>query len=297
MPAPTLLLSLLLSFLVLAAPSRAQPAVIHLPFDLVGGLVVLRNLQLNDQKGDFVLDTGCQYGLLLDQAAFSGHLHPAPTRGLSATGVVAQQQVHVRSFQFGDARYANLTVIATSLAPIRRAVPRLLGLLGYGVLREYEVVLDYAHRQLTCYPLNHLGPRPFTRRDSVAFTLEKGLPVVAGTIGGATVRLLLDTGAMANNLDATFSQHLPATMRPRVLGSEVMIGAAGQQAAQRARLPFLRVGENDWHGLPVILATMARPSSGRALPYQGVLGFPFLSQDVLVSFHYGRHKFYALTPH
>ncbi|MDO7885985.1 retropepsin-like aspartic protease [Hymenobacter cheonanensis] len=295
MPAPTLLLSLL-SFLVLAAPSRAQPAVIRLPFDLVGGLVVLRNLPLNDQKGDFVLDTGCQYGLLLDQAAFSTHLQPAPTRGLSATGVVAQQQVRVRSFQLGSARYANLTAIATSLAPIRRAVPHLLGLVGYGVLREYEVVLDYAHRQLTCYPLSRPGPRPFTRRDSVAFTLEKGLPVVAGTIGQVPVWLLLDTGAMANNLDAAFSQRLPAPARPRVLGSEVMIGAAGRQAAQRALLPFLTVGGNDWHDLPVVLATLARPSSGRALPYQGVLGFSFLSQDVVVSFHYGRRQFYSLQP-
>ena len=152
----------------LAAPSYAQSAgpvtVVRLPFDLVGGLIVLRNLPLNDRRGDFVLDTGCQYGLLLDQAAFRGHLQPAPTRGLSATGVVAQQQVPVRRFQLGGVRYANLTAIATSLVPIRRVVgPRLLGLVGYGLLRDYEVVLDYAHRQLTCYPLNRPGPRLFTR--------------------------------------------------------------------------------------------------------------------------------------
>lgn len=294
MPAPTLLLSLLLSFLLLPAHSRAQSAVIRLPFDLVGGLVVLRDLPLNDQKGDFVLDTGCQYGLLVDQAAFSGQLQPAPTRGLSATGVVTQQQVHVSRFQLGGARYTNLTATATSLAPIRRAVPHLLGLVGYGLLREYEVVVDYAHRQLTCYPLNGPQLRPFTRRDSVGFALEKGLPVVAGTIGKASVRLLLDTGAMSNNFDVAFTQRLPAATRPRVVGSEVVIGAAGQQAAQRARLPKLTVGGNDWHNLPVVLTPLARPSSGRALPYQGVLGFPFLSQDVVISFHYGQQKFYTL---
>jgi hypothetical protein len=292
---------LLASLLLLAVPSHAQPtrpvAVVSLPFDLVGGLVVLRNLPLNDQKGDFILDTGCQYGLLVDQAAFSGQLQPASTRGLSATGVVAQQQLPVRSFQFGSAHYANLTAIATSLAPIRRAVgPHLLGLLGYGILRDYEVVIDYAYRRLMCYPLGQAVQRPFTRRDSVAFTLEKGLPVVTGTIGKIPVRLLLDTGAMGNNLDATFSQRLPAATRPRVLGTEVVIGAAGRQAAQRARLPILRVGESDWHDLPIVLATLARPSSGRALPYQGVLGFSFLSQDVIVSFHYGRRQFYTLQP-
>jgi hypothetical protein len=274
-------------------PQAARPvAVISLPFDLVGGLIVLRNLPLNDKKGDFVLDTGCSYDLVVKQAEL-----PALTRGLSSTGSVAQQQVQVRSFQFGSAHYANLSAIATSLAPLRRAVgPHLLGLVGYELLRDYEVVIDYAHRRLTCYPLNQVLPRPFVRRDSVAFAVVKGFPVTTATIGQITVRLLLDTGATANNFDAAFSRRLPPAMRPKMLGAEAMLGVAGQQAAQRARLPLLHVGKDDWHDLPVVLMAMARPSSGRPLPYQGILGFTFLCQDVLVSFHYGRHQFYALTP-
>lgn len=101
---------------------------------------------------------------------------------------------------------------------------------------------------------------------------------------------------MGNSLDATFSQHLPTATRPRVLEREVVISAVGKQAAQRARLPLLQLGGSTWHELPVVLTTLARYSSGQALPYQGVLGFPFLSQDVLGSFHYGRHTFYALQP-
>jgi hypothetical protein len=293
-----LLLTFLLSLPAPGYPQAAHPvAVISLPFDLVGGLIVLRNLPLNDKQGDFVLDTGCAYGLVVEQAAFSGQLRPAPTRGLSSTGSVAQQQVSVRSFQLGAAHYTGLTAVSTSLTSIRQAIgPRLLGLVGYELLRDYEVVIDYAHRRLTCYPLGRPVRRPFTWRDSVAFTLAKGLPVATGRIGRASVRLLLDTGAMGNNLDATFSQSLPAAARPQVLGREVLIGTAGQQAAQRARLPVLQVGHTEWADLPVLLTTLARPSSGRALPYDGVLGFPFLQQDVLVSFHYGRRQFYTLTP-
>ncbi|RZJ94894.1 MAG: hypothetical protein EOO60_02005 [Hymenobacter sp.] len=259
---PRFFLSLLFSLLVPSYVQSAGPvAASSLPFDLVGGLIVLRNLPLNEKRGDFVLDTGCQYGLLVDQAAFGGQLQPAPTRGLSATGVVAQQQLRVRSFQLGSTRYANLTAIATSLEPIRRAVgPHFLGLVGYGLLRDYEVVIDYARRQLSCYPLGHTLPRSFTRRDSVAFTLEKGLPVAAAAVGQVPVRLLLDTGAMSNNLDVAFSQRLPAATRPKVLGREVVIGAAGQQAAQRATLPTLKLGANEWRALPIVLTTLARLS-------------------------------------
>jgi hypothetical protein len=144
----TLRLLLTLTFLLaLPAQGYAQPArpvaVISLPFDLVGGLIVLRNLPLNDKQGDFVLDTGCAYGLVVEQAAFNGQLRPAPTRGLSSTGSVAQQQVSVRSFQLGSAHYSGLTAVATSLASIRQAIgPRLLGLVGYELLRDYEVVIE-----------------------------------------------------------------------------------------------------------------------------------------------------------
>lgn len=92
---------------------------------------MLRNLSRNDQQGDFILDTGCQYSLLVDQVAFRGQLQPAPTRGLSATGVVAQLLLQVRSFRLGSAHYTNLTALAISLAPIRRTVgPHLLGLMA-----------------------------------------------------------------------------------------------------------------------------------------------------------------------
>jgi hypothetical protein len=65
---------------------------------------------------------------------------------------------------------------------------------------------------------------------------------------------------------------------------------------QRAILHELKLPPTAWLDLPVVLAKLAQPTSGPALPYQGVLGFAFLSQHVVVSFHYGRRQFYTLTP-
>ncbi|GAB3637263.1 hypothetical protein GCM10027422_28530 [Hymenobacter arcticus] len=269
----------------------------HLPFDLVGGLVVVRNLTINGQQGDFVLDTGCAYGLVVEQAAFAGHLHPSPTRGLGATGSVAQQQLAVTGFQFGAAHYTGFTAVAISLAAIRPTVgPKLLGLLGYELLRAYEVVVDYPHKRLSCYPLHPARRIPFERRDSLAFTMVLGKPIAKGYIGKTPVQLLLDTGAMSNNLDTKFSQALAPAVRPRVLGPDRVIGSSSQQAAQRAILSELQLPPTAWQGLPMVLAPFAQPSNGRVLPYQGILGFPFLSQDGIVSFHYGRRQFYSLAP-
>lgn len=301
----SLTLLLLLPGLLPTRPSAAQTAhpvaFVSLPFDLVGGLVVLRNLELNGQHGDFILDTGCAYGLLVEQAAFSGQLHATAASGLGANGAMQVQQLASASFQFGATHYTGLRAMATSLAALRPLVgPRLLGLVGTELLRDYEVVIDYEHRRLSCYPLRAgKGARrpPFLRADSLRFTMAQGKPITRGYVGRTPVLLLLDTGAMANTLDLAFTQRLAPAQRPRLLGTtEPYVGLGGQQQAQRAILHELILPPTAWYELPVVLAKLALPLSGRALPYQGILGFAFLSQNIIVSFHYGRRQFYTLTP-
>jgi hypothetical protein len=74
----------------------------------------------------------------------------------------------------------------------------LLGIIGAGILRDYEVVIDYPHLRVTCYLLQAatLVPRPFVRQDSLAFTLMQERPITTGYIGQVLMRLLLDTGSV-----------------------------------------------------------------------------------------------------
>jgi hypothetical protein len=299
-------LLLLLPALLLAGPTFAlsiKPvAFVSLPFDLVNGLVVLRNLELNGQHGDFILDTGSNYGLVVERSSFPGQLRGAGVRGVGASGTIDAQQLAVTSFQFGATHYSGLRAMATSLADARRFVgPRLLGFIGTEILQEYEVVLDYPHRRVSCYPL-HAGKTsarpPFVRTDSLRFTLPQGKPVVQGYLGKTPVQWVLDTGATLNSLDIAFVQQLAPAQRPRLLGSTQSfagVGGGAQQAA-RAIIHELRLPPTAWYELPVVLTNLARPANGQALPYQGILGYVFLSQNAVISFHYGRRQFYALTP-
>ena len=297
-----LLLSLILS-LGLVLPVTAQPAapavpLLSLPFDLVGGVIVLRNLAFSGHRDDFILDTGCTYALVIEQAAFPSQVRPSKLAALSVAGTTTQYELPVTQFDFGQIRPPRLAQ-ATSLAALRPLVgPQLLGLIGTGLLHRFEVVIDYRHRRLSCY---ELGPpaspaRPFTRRDSVAFTLTKGWPITRARIGPRSVPLLLDTGARENALDTDLAQALPPGARPTGNQPEAIVGPAGRVMVHRAVLPVLHVGPTEWRGVPVLLAAPVRYQSGRALPYQGVLGGTFLSQEPLVSFHYGRQLFYFLTP-
>jgi hypothetical protein len=287
---------------VVPLPHRQDTtASFELPFKLVGGLVVLQQLTLNGQQGDFILDTGNALTLLVERTAFAGQLRASaqhPT-GLGNTGTVALQELPVTSFQLGSARYTGFTAHALSLATIQAYVGgHLLGVIGYGLLREYEVVIDYPHQRVSFYSLRARTqpPRPFVRQDSLAFTLVRGVPIAAGYLGTVPVALLLDTGAATNQLDEVLYQRLPPGVRPVLVGTERNTGADGhQQLTRRGTIPSLVLGADTWQGLPVQVAPLPHPTYGRALAYQGVLGYPFLSQGGRVSFHYGRRQFYHLT--
>lgn len=84
------------------------------------------------------------------------------------------------------------------------------------------------------------------RRDSLAVTLVLGKPIAQGHIGKIPVQLLLDTGAMSNNLNTKFIQALASAVRPRVLSPDRVIGPSSQQAAQRAILPELQLLPTAW---------------------------------------------------
>jgi len=273
-----------------------------LPFKLVGGLIVLQQLTLNGQRGDFILDTGNTSALLVERAAFAGQLRTSdrhPT-GHGATGTVALDELSVASFQLGAARYTGFAAHALSLAAVKAYVGgQLLGVIGYGLLREYEVVIDYPHQRVRFYSLRastRVTARPFVRRDSLAFSLVRGFPIATGYLGKVPVPLLLDTGAATNQLDAALCQALAPSTRPVLNGTERNTGADGRhQLTQRGTLPRLLLGPTTWRDLPVQVVPLVQPT-GRALAYRGLLGYPFLSQDKLVSFHYSRRQFYSLTP-
>jgi len=308
---------LLLSSLLAFAPRSAAQAVppsptprrlettssFSLPFKLIGGLVVLSQLTVNGQRGDFILDTGSAEGLVVDSHAFAGQLRAGPhNAGYGGTGTVRLQYVTVTGFALGPARYTGLLAPAFSLAHLRAYLgpqAHLLGFIGYGLLRDYEVVLDYPHRRVTCYSLRTPIPvrRPWVRADSLAFTLTQGRPLATGYIDQVPVRLLLDTGAVTNDLDAAFCQQLPAAAQPVLTGTDPITGSDGhRQVARVGQLPRLVLGTTLWQQTPVKVFAYAPRPDGRPVAYQGILGHPFLLQLQVVSFHYGRQQLYSLVP-
>jgi hypothetical protein len=125
----------------------------------------------------------------------------------------------------------------------------------------------------------------------------QGRPITTGYIGQVPVRLLLDTGSVRDNLDTEFCQTLALADRPVLQGTDYTTGASGQrQRTQLGILPSLVLGEVTWQQMPVEMLHFARPTSGRALDFQGTLGHLYLLQLQAFSFYYGRQQLYMPAP-
>lgn len=93
-----------------------------------------------------------------------------------------------------------------------------------------------------------------------------------------SVQLPPDTGAAANQLDAALFYTLAPSAQPVLVDTEQNTGVDGHhQFTQRGTLPSLVLGPDIWQDLPVQVALFFQFTSGWALVYQGILGYPFLN--------------------
>ena len=145
------------------------------------------------------------------------------------------------------------------------------------LLRNYDIVFDYANRELT---VAEPGSVPFKGKASKAELSPTGLIQVAGEIDGQSYKLALDTGAsiscIASELVSRWHQaHAWWPFMTGAVGAANRYGTADEVGVQILRVPRLRVGNVDLAGVafaglgPQAVQRFARQAAGQTI---GLLG-------------------------
>ncbi|MGI4835402.1 MAG: aspartyl protease family protein [Janthinobacterium lividum] len=267
----------------LAPPSRTTPPRVEIPAQVVDGLLVIE-AEVDGRRGAFFLDSGAP-ALLLNQREF------APPAG--DTAALAQGSRGVNGGMAGLAHYAlqqfacqglvvrNEEVATFHMASLekRLGVGKLLGIIGYDLLREYALTLDYrAGRVLLQKPgVAGAGPATGVR---VPFQLRGHLPVVAATIEGRPYQLGIDCGAQTNLLDPAAAAALTRQLRHReqvtLRGADAAGSVAGTAIVPRLTLA---AGQLTFRHQSTTFADISH--LGRvpgSVPLEGLLGYPLLRE-------------------
>jgi hypothetical protein len=258
------------------------PPQVEAPAQLRNGLLLVE-AEVDGRRGAFLLDTGAP-ALVLNKREFPAPAAEATLAATGSTGVngkMAGMSYHVtQSFDWQGIKFQNKEVPTLDLASLEQKLggTTLLGLIGYNILNQYALTLDYrAGKVLLRQPDSATAPPTVLLR--VPFTLNGHLPVVTMTAGGQAFRVGVDCGAQANLIDQQYEAGLARVLR-RTSTARLSGADAAARTVTTARLPEVRLaGPLPFRKQATVFADMAHlnQNPNREI-LQGLVGYPLLSQ-------------------
>ncbi len=273
---------------------------IHIPFRLVGRLIAVEG-RIGDVSGNFLFDTGSEV-LLLNRRYF-GRGEVSSTASLGSSGIVESiGKSEIDTLHIDRLSVLNLNVHIVDLTHIEsKKNIQLHGIIGYNVLKDFEVLIDYPSRIITLSRLDNSG-NPLEQRlgweqksDSIRFYLRQHLITFGGRIGGKSLVFALDTGAELNLLDRLVGRkvlnHFEILKRVKMVG----VGKCEIEVIAGLLREF-KCGNQEPKEMHTLLTNLDDFNAAFRTSIHGVLGYEFLF-DKRILINYKKERLYFLVPH
>jgi predicted aspartyl protease len=261
--------------------SEADPLII--PLKRAGRLFLIE-ATVDDEAGNLVFDTGAR-GIVLNNTYFREYLHSGTIQSHGITGSVqSANQISVKKIGFAGLEFKNLRADVANLGHIenRRGV-KILGLVGFSLIKDMEIIIDPSLSQLILYRIDRTGKRmnsshpAFKPEYSQKMTGSSGIVFLKGNIGGKTLSFCLDTGAETNAISSNSGRNILETItivrRTTLRGtgpasSEVLYGKMNDFSFGKKQLP----------GMETIVTNLEPLSEAYGTHIDGMLGYTFLEK-------------------
>jgi hypothetical protein len=274
----------------------------RIPIKMVDQLIVVEASFL-DQKGNFIIDTGAER-LILNKVHFpKGHrLTKKKGQTTGVTRIIEQPyERQLREFIIHNFSLKNKKSDVIDLSHIEKSKKmRLLGIIGYNILKDYEIFIDLYLNQITLTQVDKNGEKLDTKvyaeqiADSVDFKLKKHTIVISGVINTEKVRFALDTGAEFNQLNTNSSKKVLERFRPMKQLS--MVGAGNKKIKVLAgKLYNFMLNERNGVGpMYTIVTNLRKMNEAYGTSVDGVLGYEFLKYKRTI-INYKKEKLYFMN--
>jgi hypothetical protein len=265
--------------------------VARIPFELINNHIYASG-SIDGKPARFLVDTG-GVNLLTPAAAKKFGI---VGEGKMAAGGVGEQRVdlalaHAKEVRVGDAALDHPVFYIIDLGKLADVEgTEADGLVGYEMFRRFGVTIDYAGHTLTLAdPAKFVPP---ANASAVPFELNDRIPIIAGTLDGAPIRISVDTGSRSSlTLHSPFVREHDLVARYHAAPESVVgWGVGGPSRGRPARYGTLLLGESQIRGVAGELYTgdkgsFANPDIG------GNLGGGVLRRFT-VAFDYANKKMY-----
>ena len=226
---------------------------------------------VNGSRGQYLLDTGAPSLIVNTRCDGAGTAGP---EGYGTGGAVQLTEHRIDRFEMGERSVENYWAIGLDLREFEaRTQQRVDGLVGYDLLNEGELRIDFRRKHFRLLPSvrrpRHDGAPP---RQNLRFSLLGHLPLVGLRIDGKLHYFIIDTGAGANLIDRGLLAEPSVSATGRACNIQGLDGAAADHGvAEVAGQPLL-------DGVSLVAMDLQYLQSDPAIRIAGVLGSPFLSR-------------------
>jgi hypothetical protein len=274
----------------------------RIPIKLVDQLIVVQ-AEFLDQKGNFIIDTGAER-LVLNKAHFPKGQRLTKKKGQTTgvTRIIDQPyERKLNEFILYNFNLKNKKSDVIDLSHIEKSKKmHLLGIIGYNILKDYEVFVDLYLNQITLSRVDKNGEKLDTKvyaeeiADSLDFTLKKHTILVSGFVNNEKVRFALDTGAEFNQLNKNSSKKILEKFRP--IKQLSMVGAGNKKINVLAgKLYNFMLNERIGVGpMYTIVANLGKMNEAYGTTVDGVLGYEFLKYKRTI-INYKKEKLYFIN--
>lgn len=273
----------------------------RIPFKLVDRLIVIEG-SLKDKKGNFIIDTGSE-ALILNKIHFKTYPFNYKKRGVTSgvlNDIEAPLEKTIKIISFKNLHLKNKSSDIIDLSHIEKSKKiKLLGIIGYCILKEYEVFIDFYLNQITLTKINKLGNKLGNVKylehisDSINFSLKKHTIVLSGYINNEKVTFGLDSGAEFNQINyrvhKNILKHFYPKKRIKLLGA-----SAKKIEVIYGNLHRIRLNKRIYFGpMKTILTNLNNMNKAFGTKLDGILGHDFFAQKRVI-INYKKEKLYFI---
>jgi len=270
---------------ILALPAQTQEGEsLKIPFELKNGMIIVQ-ASVNGDTGAFVLDTGSPNVVLNTRNVTGLRLAEANPQ----TQFDRSLAVKVNHFSWAGVERENMEAVAMDISHLESvSKQKILGVIGFDVLQNYEVLFNFERCHLILLPPRdnwmHRLNEPLHRLE---FRLHGQLPVVKARVGGQRLRLGLDSGG-TNLLGEEALAKLPeASVGP--MEQQRMLGFGHRsQYLNAAELAPIEIDGQRFEATRFVFEDLPYLKEKRI---DGLLGLPFLGQ-FRFSINYSKEEIY-----
>ncbi|NMH88119.1 retropepsin-like aspartic protease [Flavivirga algicola] len=274
----------------------------RIPFKLVDHLIVVEAELLN-KKGKFIIDTGSET-MILNEVHFP-NFYGFQKKNQETSGVLRSiENLHerrIKEFAIESLKLHNKDSDVIDISHIEKSKKiKLLGIIGYSVLKDYEVFIDLYLNQITLTKVDRFGNKLNNNvylekiEDSLSFNLKNHTIIVNGTINNQEVKFGIDTAAEFNQINRKVNRKALKYFIPKRrislsgIGNKKIVVLAG-------KLHRVKLSETVYFGpMLTVLTNLNKMNDAFGTQLDGILGYEFFAQKRTI-INYQKEKLYFIN--